>query len=266
MEIIDIHAHIYPESIAQKAVKNIGLFYSIDMDCEGTANALVKSGSKIGVKNYVVHSAATIPHQVSNINRFILREAELHPEFIPFGTLHPDLSVKEVEDEVEFMLNSGFKGIKLHPDFQKFDIDSDLAIKMYQVLDGAMPILFHVGDKRVDYSSPERLYKICKSFPKQKFIGAHFGGYSKWDIVSIYEDIMPLNNLYFDTSSSLDFLDKDTAKSLIYKFGSEKFFWGSDFPMWDHEQELKRYLSLNLSDTDNDKILSLNAKWFLNIK
>ena len=266
MEILDIHAHIYPESIAKKAVKNIGLFYSIDMDCDGTANALVESGAKIGVKNYVVHSAATVPNQVSNINKFILREVKLHKEFIPFGTLHPSLSKTEIEDEVSFMLNNGFKGIKLHPDFQQFDIDSESAFKMYDILNGAMPILFHVGDKRVDYSSPERLCKTCKTFPKQKFIAAHFGGYSKWDMIDIYNEIMPLNNLYFDTSSSLEYLDKEKAKSLIYQFGVEKFFWGSDFPMWAHDEELNRFLSLNLTDNDNEKILSLNAKEFLNIK
>jgi predicted TIM-barrel fold metal-dependent hydrolase len=265
MEIIDIHAHIYPESIAKKAVKNIGLFYSIDMDCDGTSDVLIESGKKINVKNYVVHSAATVPQQVSNINKFILAESQKHPEFIPFGTLHADLSKEEIETEVDFLLKNGFKGIKIHPDFQKFDIDGENSYKMYKILDGALPILFHVGDKRYDYSAPKRLYKTCKDFPKQKFIGAHFGGYSKWDEVKIYDDIMHLDNLYFDTSSSLDFLDKDLAKSLINRFGSHKFFWGSDFPMWTHCEELNRFLSLNLSDKDNEKILSLNAKEFLNI-
>jgi predicted TIM-barrel fold metal-dependent hydrolase len=35
--------------------------------------------------------------------------------------------------------------------------------------------------------------------------------------------------------------------------------------MWTHCEELNRFLSLNLSDKDNEKILSLNAKEFLNI-
>ncbi|MDD4543896.1 MAG: amidohydrolase family protein, partial [Clostridia bacterium] len=34
-----------------------------------------------------------------------------------------------------------------------------------------------------------------------------------------------------------------------------KFLFGTDFPMWDHEKELERFLSLSLTNEENQMIL-----------
>ena len=45
MEIIDAHAHIYPQKIAKKATVAIGEFYDIEMEnSEGTAEKLIEEG------------------------------------------------------------------------------------------------------------------------------------------------------------------------------------------------------------------------------
>ena len=96
MEIIDAHAHVYPEKIAAKATDTIGIFYDIKMQMpKGTPEQLLISGSRAGISRYVVHSVATTAHQVRSINEFIKREVEAHPEFIGFITLHQDLSEDE---------------------------------------------------------------------------------------------------------------------------------------------------------------------------
>ena len=119
MEIINSHAHIYPEKIAKKATDTIGVFYDIKMQMPaGTPERLLEDGARAGISRYVVHSVATTAHQVRSINEFIKRELDEHPEFIGFITLHQDLSEEEVESEVKWALENGFHGIKLHPDFQ----------------------------------------------------------------------------------------------------------------------------------------------------
>ena len=40
--------------------------------------------------------------------------------------------------------------------------------------------------------------------------------------------------------------------------GIERFFFGTDFPMWEHETELERFLALGLSEEDNEKVLHEN--------
>ena len=264
MEIIDAHAHIYPEKIAEKASQAVGDFYGIPMEYGGTVEKLLEEGKKAGVSRFLVHSVATTPHQVHSINKFILEEKTKHNEFIGFITLHPDMSSDEIKEEIEFALNNDFKGIKLHPDFQKFYIDEDRALKIYEQARGKLPILFHMGDKRYDYSSQERLVRVANMFKDLKCIAAHFGGYSTWGN-DIQYDNLKYDNVYFDTSSSLYFLEPYKANQLIKKFGVDKFFFGTDYPMWDAKEELERFNALDLTKEEKEKILSLNIKKLLNL-
>ena len=261
-KIIDTHAHIYPQKIAEKAVKSIGSFYNIPMNGGGLINDLLENGKSIGVKRYIVHSTATTALQVRAINNFIQTSVQENPFFTGLITLHPDLTVAEIDSEIEFAQKNGFKGIKLHPDFQKFIIDDKRAFNIYSAAEGKLSILFHTGDKRYEYSKPHRLAAVAKLFPNLKCIGAHFGGYSEWDSLECYTDIP---NVYFDTSSSLFSLKPEQAAGLIYKFGAEKFMFGSDFPMWNHKEELDRFLKLNLSNEINEMILYKNAEKFYGI-
>lgn len=259
--IIDAHCHIYPQKIAAKAVTAIGNFYNIAMGEDGTSASLVAEGEKIGVEKYVVHSTATTVHQVRSINEYIYSEMTAHPEFIGFMTLHNDMETEAIEAEVELAISRGMKGVKLHPDFQKFNIDD--AENIYAVTKGRLPVLLHMGDKRYDFSSPARLRKMAEKYPDQIFIGAHFGGYSVWDKVECLKD---LPNVYFDTSSSLFALDKARAADLIRRFGHERYFFGTDFPMWKPDEELARFLALPLTEEEREDILYNNAAKLLQVE
>ena len=263
MEIINAHAHIYPEKIAQKATDTIGVFYDIKMEMPaGTAERLLIDGGRAGISRYVVHSVATTAHQVRSINEFILRETRAHPEFIGFITLHPELSDGELAREVEWALENGFKGIKLHPDFQKFDLDGEGAERLYRAVNGRLPFLLHVGDDRYEYSKPARLVRMAKKHPETTFIAAHFGGYRCWDDAVLYRG---LANVYFDTCSSLPFIDAKRARELIDLLGADRFFFATDFPMWDSVGELERFLAIPLSDTEREAILGGNIKRLLGL-
>ena len=264
MQIIDAHAHIYPEKIAKKATDTIGIFYDIKMQMPaGTADRLIEDGERGGVSRYVVHSVATTAHQVRSINEFIKREVEAHPEFIGFITLHQDLSEEEVISEVNWAIENGFRGIKLHPDFQKFNIDDEVAEKFYRAASGKLPILFHVGDDRYDYSSPDRLVKMAKKYPNLTFIAAHFGGYRRWGDYELY---LGLDNVYFDTCSSLAFISADKAKEIIDALGAERFFFATDFPMWDAVGELERFNKIPLTEREREMIFSENIKRVLSLE
>jgi len=259
--IIDAHCHIYPQKIAAKAVTAIGTFYGIKMAEDGTAAALIAEGAAIGVEKYVVHSTATTVHQVRSINEYIYGEMLSHPEFIGFMTLHNEMTDEAIEEEVELALSRGMKGVKLHPDFQRFNIDD--AENIYRVTAGKLPVLLHMGDRRYDFSSPERLRKMALKYPEQIFIGAHFGGYSVWDKVGCLKD---LPNVRFDTSSSLFALDKQRAADMIREFGHERYFFGTDFPMWRSDEELKRFLALPLTEEEREDILYRNAAKLLGVE
>ena len=254
LTIIDAHCHIFPQKIAMKATQSIGDFYSIPMRYEGFPHVLVESGRRIGVKKYLVCSTATKPEQVESINDFIYEKCKKYPEFFGFGTLHQH--TPDYEAEIERIKSYGLHGIKLHPDFQRFHIDDPKMIPVYRAIAREkLPVLFHMGDAHFDYSAPRRLANVMQQVPDLIAVAAHFGGYNEWDEADKW---LKIPNVYYDTSSSLFALSKEKALKMIDHFGVEKFFFGTDFPMWDHVEELNRFLALGLSEEENDMILYKN--------
>ncbi len=150
------------------------------------------------------------------------------------------------------MVSLGLKGIKFHHDMQGFYIDDPKMFPIYRAIANRnLAMLLHMGDGRLDFSAPERLAVVARQFPNLTIIGAHFGGYRRWDEVMA---IPAFDNVYFDTSSSLAFIDIEKACALIEKFGTDHFFWGSDFPMWSPAEEWQRFLALGFDDGTNQKI------------
>ena len=260
MEIIDSHCHIYPEKIANKAVGAIGDFYGIEMKCKGTSAELLEILNKNNITKAVIHSTATKPEQVPSINDFIINTVETSNKFIGFGTMHPDYD--KLDEEFDKMLKNGLKGIKIHPDFQMRNIDDKSMDTIYEIVGDKMPVLFHIGDKRKDFSNPQRLKNVMKRFPKLKPIAAHLGGYSVWlEALEILKD----ENVWVDTCSSFNFLDDSTIIKLINTYGIEKVLFATDYPMWDFNKEYERLMSLNLKNSDLEKIFSKNIKSLINI-
>ena len=102
--------------------------------------------------------------------------------------------------------------------------------------DRGIPILVHTGDYRYDYSNPNRIVPVLKAFPRLKFIGAHFGGWSIWEEAAAVLSDFP--NICVDTSSSFCGLTPERAKNLVRLYGSERVMFGTDYPLWPQKDEL----------------------------
>lgn len=262
MRIIDFHTHIYPNPIAQKAADSICNFYELKGGgMDGTVETLLAQGNKAGIDHYVVLPVGLKPDHVRHINEFILSALEGHPQFTGFGTIHA--AMKNIEEEVEFIRDSGLRGVKMHPDTQLFDIDDRRLFPAYELLrDLDMPVVFHTGDTRYDYSHPGRLRKVLEEFPGLKVVAAHFGGYSMYN--AAYQ-ILKDKDCLMDISSSLMFMDKEQAVKLIRRYGPERLVYGSDYPLWDPAVEVQRFLSLGLTDAETEQIAHKTAEDLLGI-
>ena len=129
--IINMHTHIFPSKIAEKAVGAIGDFYDIKMQIKGTPEFILEDGKNINVEKYLVSSTATTAHQVQSINNFIAESKDEHSEFIGFGSLHPESET--LEEDAEHLIELGLKGVKLHPDIQNFKVDDPKVIKIFEI-------------------------------------------------------------------------------------------------------------------------------------
>lgn len=259
--IIDAHAHIFPDKIADKAAEGIGGFYNITAKYDGTLGTLLEQGTAAGVDKFLVQSVATVPEQVRSINNYISECVLRYPDkLIGFGAMHPDF--EDIAGETERIISLGLKGIKLHSDFQRFNLDEKRAYAIYEAAEGRLPILFHIGDPRYDFSAPERLMRIVKRFPKLTVIAAHLAGWTMWEKGA---EIFGGSGIYADCSSSLYALAPDRAAELIRKIGADRVFWGTDYPLWGVAEELKRFRALPLSDKEQEDILGGNIAKLLDI-
>ena len=145
----------------------------------------------------------------------------------------------------------------MHPDFQKFKIDDTRCRKIYDLCKGTLPILLHTGDSRYDYSNPDRMKRILEEYPDLTVIGAHFGGWSCWKEAA--EKLCGYDNFYVDCSSSFDWLSPIESAELVRMYGAEHVLFATDFPMWNHETEFRRFMDMKLSDEENKLILYKNA-------
>ena len=143
MLIIDSHVHIFQPNIALAAVLATNSFYEGSCNEEipapvnlghlpGTVKDLLPRMETDGVDRAVVFSTATAPHQVEVINRFIRDTCRENPQLIGVGTMHPDYP--DFEGEVRRMKEFGLVGIKLHPDIQRFKLDDERLMPLYEIM------------------------------------------------------------------------------------------------------------------------------------
>ncbi len=262
MYFIDFHSHVYPDAIAPKAAQSIRTFYSLGEDTmDGTVKMLLEQGDKAGIEKFVILPVAMRPDRTRHINDFILQELKEQPRFYGFGTVHA--AMDGITEEVEYIVENGLRGIKMHPDSQVFAIDDVRLFPVYEMVEGKLPILFHMGDTRFDYSHPARLRRVMELFPQLQVIAAHFGGYSMYETAY---DLLRNKDCFFDVSSSLMFMEEGVAEKYINAYGADRFVYGSDYPMWEPAKEMQRFLKLKLKPAQVESIAYKTAEYLLKVR
>lgn len=263
MKIIDMHCHIYPDKIAEKASRATGEFYHIPVTYDGKVSTLLEAGKRAKINHYVVNSVATTPEQVHAINTYIASVVrEGGGMFTGMGAMHPDSD--DLERDINEIISLGLVGIKLHPDIQNFRTNDKRAMDIFEAAEGRLPVCVHLGDGRYHNSNPENIRPVLEAFPKLTVIGAHLGGWSVWDTAA--SELPKYENLVVDCSSSLYMLDKRKAKDIIMKYGTYRVMFGSDYPLWDPSYEVARFMTLELRESEREQILYKNASALFNIK
>lgn len=255
MAVIDAHAHIYPDKIAPKAVEAVGDFYNVGMFGDGTADGLLAAKDRAPITHFIVHSVATTAHAVTAINDFIAKQCQAHPEFIGFAAMQQDF--EDPAAELQRAVELGLRGVKLHPDTQKVNMDDDRLMRIYELIEGRMPLVMHCGDYRTDFSHPRRMKRILHEFPNLVVDAAHFGGWSVFDLAVEY---LENENCFLDMSSSQKFLGRRRTRELCEIYGADRILFGSDFPMWNPAEEFEMFESLDFSKADFEKMTWHNAE------
>ena len=261
MPVVDIHVHIYPEKISERATQSIGRFYNIEMDAEdGSVARLRQSLEGTDITHCVVCSVAVKPQTVASINDFIAREVRENENFIGLMAMHQDFD--DPAAEIERACELGLCGIKLHPDTQCVNMDDPRLMRVYEIAEArGLPLIIHCGDYRYDYSHPRRLKRILHEFPRLVVDAAHFGG---WSIQDWALEFLEDERCFLDMSSSMRSLGPRRTRELVYAYGCDRILFGSDFPMWEPADELQRFRALGFSAAELEAMCWHNAERFLN--
>ena len=266
-KVFDIHTHVYPEKIAARAVENLGKFYDFVPEGDGTYTTLESASRENGVVGFLIFSVATNAHQVENVNSYIAESVKNSRkrgfDTVGFAGMHQDFP--DFAAEIDRAEANRLRGVKIHPDIQRIDIDDPRMMELYEIVEGRMPVYFHMGDNRPEYqfSQPEKLLKVLKMFPRLEVVAAHLGGYKSWESGKALANCP---NVWFDTSSALWAMTPEKAREMISVLGSERVMFGTDYPVKMPREEIDRVLAIDLSEKEREDIFYNNAQRFLNLR
>jgi uncharacterized protein len=262
--IIDFHTHIYPESSASKTLTAVQSRAGISCFSDGTQQGLVQSMDKAGIDLSVVCSVATKPEMVESTHQWL--ENLRNRRIMPFATMHPDRLT--VFEEVQNLKRRGFKGFKVHPDYQGFFVDEKRVYLFYEAAQAeGMIILFHAGlDRGLPdpiHSTPEGLAKVHRDFPSLRMVVAHMGGEAVFDET---ERHLLGRDIFLDTSFVLRVMAPHVLERFVKKHPAERILFGSDSPWTDQSEELRFLMSLPyLGVEEKAKIAGGNAAQLLDL-
>lgn len=261
--VIDFHTHIFPDALAPRAYASLtanakGLYTpSHDLTRDGLLAFMEKSG----VDKSVVLPVLTKREQVFKTNEWA-RSLE-SDKIIPFGGVYPSEHYKE---DIDFVCSLGFKGIKLHAEYQHFVCDSDDMLRFYDyAFSKGLIIIQHAGYDPISVgelnTSPKRFAHVAEELRGGVMVCAHFGGQSQWDDVEKY---LAGSNVYLDTSMGTEYYGEEKFKSIVEKHGADKILFGSDSPWSDAGKEIANLKSM-LSANNQEKIFHENAERILGL-
>lgn len=264
--VIDFHTHIFPDKIAARTIEHLEKVGGITAATDGTLNGLLSSMERCGVDMSVILPVATKPSQFESIQTFAKSVNEQYQgRLISFGGIHPDC--EDYKKELDTIKAMGFKGIKIHPDYQGVMIDD---LRFMRIIEYAselgLIILTHagidIGLPEPVHCSPKKMRKVLDEIRPEKMVLAHFGGWSQWD--EVYEYLAG-ENIWLDTAFIYDYISKEQFFRILEKHGSDKILFATDSPWSDMAKGIDWIRELRLPQTVTDNILSGNAKRLLEI-
>ena len=166
--------------------------------------------------------------------------------------------------------------------YQGVDFDDPRYLRILETAGSlGLIVLIHagldVGFPGVVHASPRQIANAVKAVGPFTLVLAHMGGWRCWDEVI---DLLPGTGVYIDTSFSLGsmtangdgyyhspgelaLLTEEKFLRMVRAFGTDHVLFGTDCPWGDQAAEVRRFLSLPLTDAEKRRIMEENARALL---
>ncbi len=175
-------------------------------------------------------------------NQYLLEIARANQGIFPYLFVWNDFDCDE--------LSLGYKGVKWHrhegePVYNYTDKRCQQLIE--RIVELNLPIVLEESYSNTLNFINNLAYEAIVIIPHLGWLN---GGFSVLDASGIWKK----ETVYADSSLASSY----EIKMFLRKYGSDKLLFGSDFPFSLPENELKKILSIDISETDKEKILRGN--------
>ena len=183
--IIDFHTHIWPDGLAERAMKTLtenakGEYTPVT---DGTASGLYRKMNEWNIDKSVVLPVQTKASQTKTLNDFAAKlneKTEYEGKIISFGGIWP--YTENIKHDIDYIVSLNLKGIKFHPEYQNFNIDDEQFFPLYEyALSKGLILIFHAGaDIAFEgqlHSSPKQFKHLAEEMGGGVIVAAHFGGH-----------------------------------------------------------------------------------------
>ena len=268
--IIDFHTHVFPDKIAGKTIDLLEKKSDLIPFSDGTVAGLEEKLKAAGVDYAVTLPVLTNPMQFDSVNRYAkeINEAFLDKKrrLISFAGIHP--KCEDIDKKMAFIRESGFLGIKIHPDYQETFINDDGYVRIMECArEYDLIVVTHSGvdagyrDREVCCTA-ERVKELIRRVPHKKFVLAHCGLNEMFDEVL---NTLCDEEVYFDTALVLSYINKDTFMEILNKHGEDRMLFATDSPWADIKESVDFIRSLSLDKNTEEKLFFKNARKLLGI-
>lgn len=263
---IDFHTHIFPDKIAEKTIKYLSEKGGIPPFSNGSVSGLIQKAKEASVDLCVTLPVLTNPDSFESVNKFADGINKSYPErIISFGAIHP--RCENIDGKMLLLKNMGFKGVKIHPDYQGAYINDEGYVKILQsAKEYDLIVVTHSG---IDVAYPEDVHctvkllkELLSKVEHSKFVLAHMGCGGMYDEVLEY---LCGKDLYFDTAFVLRSIGTEKFSRILERHGDDRILFASDSPWSDISNDLHILRQYVDNDDSFEKIKYKNAKKLLDI-
>ncbi|HPY89495.1 MAG TPA: amidohydrolase family protein [Lentisphaeria bacterium] len=261
--IIDIHGHL--------GNINFAPFWQAD------GKELERLARLAGVDKLCVSSARAIMYDTQEGNRELdetLREADRLYGLVVVNPMFP----ASADDLSLLTSNPRFRGVKIHPDYHGFSMESPEALRWLDpIAESVEFMLFHTSCMPgTGFAAAPLVARFAQRHPKTNFVMAHLAGLYQNGNYPYFPNLigletvaaMRLPNVWVDTAHFLMYAYKDVMAHAVRIIGAERLVFGTDVPLQSDMQmrfAIEAIQDLPISDGDKALILGETAKGLLKL-
>lgn len=259
--IIDIHGHI--------GNINFAPFWQAD------TKKLEEHLDKSGIDFLCVSSSKSIMYDVREGNKELAKSLETTDKLLGYVVVNP--LFPDSLDDLKYLDNPKFIGVKVHPDYHGYNLTSTMAREFLdKVASQVHLMLFHVSCMPgTGFSDAGAVAKFASEHPDTNIIMAHLAGIYQNGNYPYFPNFQGLEivnelacaNIYVDTAHTLMYMYPGVMEKMVELIGTDNIVFGTDCPLQGYMQmkfAIEIIKNLTIPDAEKKKILYENSLKLIN--